>query len=100
MSSAVPPQLDASGRFLTTGYDWGTPLDYFDLAMALIPGANAATYLGQIARALAYWQGVVAAGTADSNVLLCAGWAVTWLTAEQTRVQTPPNNNLHIVYPV
>jgi hypothetical protein len=100
MSSSLPPQLDASGLFLTTGYDWGTPLDYFDLAMALIPGFSEATYLKQIAKALVYWQAVVTAAKADSLTLLKASWAVTWLTAEGVRVSNPPPNALHIIYPV
>lgn len=100
MSSVNPPQLDASGRFLTTGMDWGTPLDWFDLAMALVPGLSEATYLAQIAKALAYWSAIQTANSADGDTLLRAQWAVTWLTAEQAKVSSPPPNNLHIVYPV
>lgn len=100
MSSSVPPQLDASGNFLTTGYDWGTPLDYFDLQMALAPGMSEATTLAQIAKALAYWQPIVTANTADSLTLLKANFAVTFLTAYQTLVANPPANVLHIIYPV
>lgn len=100
MSSVNPPQLDASGKFLTTGYDWGTPLDWFDLAMALVPGLSEATYLAQIAKALAYWSAIQTANASDGDTLLKAQWAVTWLTAEQAKVSTPPPNNLHIVYPV
>jgi len=94
-----PASLHA-GPFLTQGTDWGTPLDYFDLAMALAPGMTEDTRVRQGNKALAYWNAIVAANVADSNTLYKAGFAVTWLTAELARVSNPPPNTLRVVYPV
>lgn len=77
----------------------GTPLDFFDLSMALAPGWRESTFLRQLATALAYWQGVQATGT-DPNLLFKAGLAVPWIQAEQARVQSPSINTLNAAVPV
>jgi hypothetical protein len=81
------------------GTDVGTPLLLYDLLVVMEPGMSEATVPLQLAKARAYWTGVVAT-THDGNLLAKAQNAVTWLTAELARVENPPTNTLRSVVPV
>lgn len=88
-----------SSSTYSTGVEDGTPLDFFDLSMAMAPGWSESTFLAQMAKALAYWQRVQATSN-DGRLLFAASLAIPWIQAEQTRVQSPPLNSMHVIYPV
>lgn len=78
---------------------YGMQLMDFSLEMALAPGMSENTVQRQLAKALTYWQNVQST-TTDGNLRSRATTAIGWIQTEQARVQNPPANSLHIVYPV
>lgn len=70
--------------------NFGTPMMSFSLEMAIVPGLSEDTLVGQLAKALVYWQ-----ASRDPR----AATAISWIQTEQARIQAPPGNTLHTVIP-
>lgn len=92
---------DIAGIKGTVVPETGESYDQFDLAMALsAAGMSESTTLAQIAKALTYWQSVVANPTKDPQRASFAAQAVAWLQAWQAQCASPPINTLRQVQPV
>lgn len=64
----------------------------FSLEMAIVPGLSENTVVGQLTKALTYWQA--------NSTLPNASLAITWIQTELTRVSNPPKDAYYIVNPV